>query len=85
MADFGEMESGSTFFRVKNDFFQLTHILSVRKVATPSKGKDGVKRDWIVIVSKDAIGSDCGSKYQNIWCSSKEIRSLLEYMEGSAL
>lgn len=71
---------GLAFFKVGNNYFQLRHILSIRKTKAPSKGKDGIKRGWVVAVSKESLGCDESSKYQNIWCSTDEIRNLLGYI-----
>lgn len=56
------------FVRIGTDLYSRSKILSVRKT-TPSKGKDGVVREWVVTVDPECVG---GVLYNKIWITDEE-------------
>lgn len=69
------------FFKLKGSYYQLKEILSVRQLRKPVAGFDGVDRDWVVRVSKDAMSETAKDKHRAIWATAAEIQPLLDYLE----
>lgn len=64
------------FIKVRNLWINVEHITMVKKT-TPSKGADGVSRQFVVSLSLEA---EPNKDYNRIWASEKEAKELLEFL-----
>lgn len=68
-----------TFIKIRNVWVNITCILMVKRT-TPSKGADGVSREYVVTISENA---EDNPKFRKIWANQEECQDLLYYMAGS--
>lgn len=66
------------FFRIRDAYVARSAILQVKRSSTPSVGRDGVERRWVVTLSAEVVTDP---RYRNVWASDDEIASLLATLE----
>lgn len=72
------------FIKLKDNYFQSSSILSLRKTRRPGLGADKVQRQWVATVTPQSMGVE-GLEYCNIWLSDEEVQPLLDYLKSQTL
>jgi hypothetical protein len=68
------------FIKVKNNYFAVSQILSLRRTA-PSMGRDNVERCLVLRVKAEAVGAAVDAKFGSVWLSEEEAEDLLRLLQ----